>query len=32
MEKFVHPVECFKTLFYFNFFGLGKAIFGLVKD
>jgi hypothetical protein len=31
MEKVVHLFEIFKTIFYFKIFGLGKAIFGLVK-
>jgi hypothetical protein len=31
MEKVVHLLESIKTIFYFKFFGLGKAIFRLVK-
>jgi hypothetical protein len=31
MERVVHLFEVLKTVFYFKFFGLGKAIFGLVK-
>jgi hypothetical protein len=31
MEKVVHPSESFKTIFYYKFFGLKKAIFGSVK-
>jgi hypothetical protein len=31
MEKVVHLFERFKTIFYFKFFRLGKAIFRLVK-
>jgi hypothetical protein len=31
MEKVVHLSESFKIIFYFKFFGLWKAIFGLVK-
>jgi hypothetical protein len=31
MEKVVHLFDSFKTIFYFNFFGIGKAIFGLVN-
>jgi hypothetical protein len=32
MENVVHLFESFKTIFYFKNFGLGKAIFGSVKD
>ena len=32
MENIVHLFEGFKTIFYFKFFGTGKATFGLVKD
>jgi hypothetical protein len=31
MDKVGHLLEIFKTIFYFKFFGLGKAVFGLVK-
>jgi hypothetical protein len=31
MEKVVHLFEIFKTIFYFKFFRLGKAVFGSVK-
>jgi hypothetical protein len=32
MEKVVHLFESFKTIFLFNFFYLGKAIFEVVKN
>jgi hypothetical protein len=31
MEKIIHLFEIFKTIFYFNFFGLGKALVGAGK-
>jgi hypothetical protein len=31
MDKVVHLFESLKTIFYFYFFGLGKAIFGSFK-
>jgi hypothetical protein len=31
MEKAVYLFKSFKTIFYFKFFRLGKAAFGLVK-
>jgi hypothetical protein len=31
MEKVVQLFEIFKTIFYFKFFELGKAVFGMVK-
>jgi hypothetical protein len=31
MEKVVHLFKSLKTIFYFKFFRLGKAVFGLTK-
>jgi hypothetical protein len=31
MKKFVPLCKSFKTIFYFNFFECGKALFGLLK-
>jgi hypothetical protein len=32
MQKVVHLLEIFKTIFYFNFFELGRVLFELVKN
>jgi hypothetical protein len=31
MDKVVHLFESLKTIFYFKFFGVGKAVFGSVE-
>jgi hypothetical protein len=32
MEKVVQLFESFKTIFYFNFFEIGKAIFHIIQS